>query len=42
LGGDNKKVNSIEVVNSIEAIELHLTPLRKQLAAHPLYLFSGV
>ena len=36
-GGDNKKVNSI-AANSIEAIELHLTPLRKQLAAHPLYL----
>jgi hypothetical protein len=30
-------VNSIGVVNSIEAIELRLTPLKKQLTAHPLY-----
>jgi DUF3050 family protein len=37
-GSDNKKVTFIGVVNSIEAIELRLTPLRKQLAAHPLYL----
>jgi hypothetical protein len=36
-GGDNKKVNSIGVINSIEAVELRLTPLRKQLATHPLY-----
>ena len=36
-GSDNKKVIFVGVVNSIEAIELRLTPLRKQLAAHPLY-----
>jgi hypothetical protein len=37
-GSDNKKVTFIGVVNSIEAIELRLMPLRKLLAAHPLYL----
>jgi hypothetical protein len=30
-------VNSIEVVNSIEALELRLVSLREQLATHPLY-----
>jgi Protein of unknown function (DUF3050) len=30
-------VTSIKVTNSIEAVESRLTPLRKQLAAHPLY-----
>jgi hypothetical protein len=33
--GDNKKVISTGVIDSIEAIELRLTPLRKELAAHP-------
>jgi hypothetical protein len=36
-GSDNKEVTVIGVVHSIEAIELRLAPLRKQLAAHPLY-----
>jgi hypothetical protein len=30
-------VTSTGVINSIEAIELRLMPLRKELAAHPLY-----
>jgi hypothetical protein len=36
-GGDNKRVTSIGVVNSIEAIEWRLTQLRKRLTVHPLY-----
>ncbi len=36
-GSDDKEVTVIGVVHSIEAIELRLAPLRKQLAAHPLY-----
>jgi hypothetical protein len=36
-GGDNKRVISIGVVNSIEAIELLLTPFRERLTVHPLY-----
>jgi hypothetical protein len=35
--GDNKNVNPAAATNSIDTIELRLTPLRQMLATHPLY-----
>jgi hypothetical protein len=37
LPADNKEVNSVATFQTLEAIELRLAPLRRQLARHPLY-----